>query len=83
MQHSGMYVKMFMYMYDVGAIALSGLTVFGGDSRQLTLFHNVECNGTEESIFDCRRREGAGGCQQRQDASVVCQGGCNDVQMLP
>ena len=41
---------------------------------KIALLHSVECNGTEESIFDCRTNEGDGGCLSYQDGSVICQG---------
>ena len=40
----------------------------------LPILKAVCCNGTERNIFDCQSNQGDGRCQQRQDASVICQG---------
>ena len=52
------------------------------ENTLLTLFHTVECNGTEESLFDCQSNEGDGGCSGRQDASVICQGNQTPSQWM-
>ena len=54
---------------NIGALALSNWYT---EREKIGLFHSVECNGTEESIFDCRTNEGDGGCGTNQDASVIC-----------
>ena len=37
--------------------------------------HSVECNGTEENIFDCQfSYDSSSMCGRYQDASVICQG---------
>ena len=56
---------------NIGALALSNWYT---EREKIALFHSVECNGTEESIFDCRTNEGDGGCGTYQDASVICHG---------
>ena len=48
--------------------------LFSGIEDTLHLFQAVECNGTEESIFDCQWSDLNSTCYHRQDASVICQG---------
>ena len=37
--------------------------------------HSVECNGTEETIFDCQFDNTSNAqCANNQDASIICQG---------
>ena len=36
------------------------------------VIHSVECNGTEDSIFDCQFISST--CRSNRDASVICQG---------
>lgn len=55
----------------LGSFALSN---WYNEREKIALIHSVECNGSEESIFDCRTNEGDGGCTRYQDASVICQG---------
>ena len=67
-----------LYLISIGSIPL--YNGYSGSSLQETLFYNVECSGTEDSIFDCRKNGGgADGCQQYQDAAVICQGEEIDV----
>lgn len=40
-----------------------------------THLYAVDCDGSEESVFDCPSNEVDARCQQQQqDASVICQG---------
>lgn len=54
----------------LGSFAISDFT----DFTLPTHFHMAECNGTEENITSCQISSGDGGCQERNDASVICQG---------
>ena len=70
------------FVVDVCLMSIGSIPLFNGyhgSSLQETLFSNVDCNGTEESIFDCRRNGGTDGCQQYPDAAVICQGEEIDV----
>ena len=45
------------------------------DRQLIPLIHSVQCNGTEEAIFDCIfRNDSSAQCGIYQDASVICQG---------
>ena len=60
-----------MFLSCTGSLAiLNQYTEYG----LLPVLNAVHCNGTEGNIFDCESNEGDGRCQQRQDASVICQG---------
>ena len=59
------------FLSKLGSFALSNWYT---ETEKIGLIHSVECNGTEESIFDCQTNEGEGGCLTHQDASVICQG---------
>ena len=43
--------------------------------------HFLECNGTEENIFDCQFSSDST-CGRSQDASVICQGLINFISIL-
>ena len=55
----------------LGSLALSNWYT---ERIKIGLIHSLECSGSEESIFHCRRNEGDGGCTPTQDASVICHG---------
>jgi hypothetical protein len=54
----------------IGSFALSDFS----EIQLPTVFHMVECNGTEDNVTECLMSAGDGGCQDRNDASVICQG---------
>ena len=54
-----------MYAGSVG-VAVSA------DRSKTAIIQSVQCNGTEETIFDCRSSSAQ--CGVYQDASVICQG---------
>lgn len=44
-----------------------------GPGEGLIVLDEVNCNGTETSLFDCRARElGEHNCRSSEDASVYC-----------
>jgi len=55
-----------------GSVVLSSFYHHTGEEL-LSLLHSVECNGTEESIFQCQTNEEGVGCQRRRPAAVLCQ----------
>ena len=58
--------------YIAGSLAASN---WYADSRISPAVHSVQCNGTEESIFDCQFINGSTAqCGIYLDASVICQG---------
>ena len=51
------------------------VSAYFGEGSGLILLDNVNCNGGESSIFDCRLKTlGEHDCQHKEDAGVVCTG---------
>ena len=54
---------------------LAALTSSFGSGRGLIFLDDVNCNGTELQLTDCRNRGvGVHNCFHYQDAGVVCEG---------
>ena len=65
------YVIVVLLLYITGAIA-RGRDYFGQGSG-LILLDNVQCTGTEVSIFSCYHNSiGLNDCGHNEDAGVVC-----------
>ena len=51
------------------------VSAYFGEGSGLILLDNVNCGGSEFSIFDCRHRKFAEhDCKHHEDAGVVCTG---------
>ena len=51
------------------------VSAFFGEGSGLILLDNVNCNGRESTIFNCRHRNfGENDCTHNEDAGVVCYG---------
>ena len=60
--------------FTIGAIA-KGSAYFGQGSASI-LLDDIQCNGTETSIFSCSHNGiGSHNCGHSEDAGVVCLGG--------
>ena len=60
-------------------ILVGSLATFNsfGNGFNLPVFHSVQCNGTEETIFNCElslSNTSNADCARHQGASVICQG---------
>ena len=70
-----------MYMLQSGAVAFVR-AFFGQGSGQIVL-DNVQCNGGEEKLIDCRSIRGRNhDCDHDEDAGVHCEGECYTQLML-
>ena len=55
--------------------ASARVSAYFGEGSGLILLDNVNCGGTESSIFTCRHRNfGEHDCTHNEDAGVVCYG---------
>ena len=62
------------YFY-AGSIAATGSYT---ESLKPIFINDLNCTGSEESVWDCPHNGIEGySCNHRQDASVVCQGTCS------
>ena len=51
------------------------VSAYFGEGSGLILLDNVNCNGRESSIFDCKHRSfSEHDCEHHEDAGVVCYG---------
>ena len=51
------------------------VSAYFGEGSGLILLDNVNCGGSESSMFDCRHRKfGEHDCGHKEDAGVVCVG---------
>ena len=58
----------------VGAIRYRERAYYGRGRGQI-LFDNLQCMGTEESLFECQHNGiGVSNCVHSEDVGVVCQG---------
>ena len=68
------FMSSLLNMFHVGSLAASNSFSNG---YNLPVVHSVQCNGTEETIFNCElsfSNTSNADCARYQDASVICQG---------
>ena len=66
-----------------GAQVIPGIYYAASYSSQSILLDDVQCNGTEDSIFDCNARPiGQHNCNHREDVGVRCsRAGRGDIRL--
>ena len=75
--HSLYVCSLMLYLlnvFHVGSLAASNSF---NNGYNLPVVHSVQCNGTEETIFNCElsfSNTSNADCARYQDASVICQG---------
>ena len=70
------------YFFISGAIAVFAGFTNGATAQQIWL-DNVQCGGTENSLFECRANPvGTENCVHSEDAGVVCTPGLSYITQL-
>ena len=63
-----------------GAIAAAVSRSWYPDWNKTAVIQAVQCNGTEETIFDCQSSSAQ--CEVYQDANIICQGLYNCISVI-